>query len=122
MSTKSSACVVAAASRFSKKCLRLRPVCSRSMATIRWRSRASNRRRPGSASAAVMATSSRVLDIGCVEPRFGLIVHAFLEQRQQRHLLLLHVGQHALRSEEHTSELQSRRDLVCRLLLEKKKK
>src|SRR5690349_22496370 len=35
-------------------------------------------------------------------------------------------GQQALvalaRSEEHTSELQSRRDLVCRLLLEKKKK
>src|SRR5215471_21398753 len=28
----------------------------------------------------------------------------------------------ARRSEEHTSELQSRRDLVCRLLLEKKKK
>src|SRR2546421_8649263 len=28
----------------------------------------------------------------------------------------------ALRSEEHTSELQSRSDLVCRLLLEKKKK
>src|SRR5690349_23488532 len=28
----------------------------------------------------------------------------------------------AARSEEHTSELQSRRDLVCRLLLEKKKK
>src|SRR6266496_2833745 len=27
-----------------------------------------------------------------------------------------------MRSEEHTSELQSRRDLVCRLLLEKKKK
>src|SRR5690349_25175353 len=27
-----------------------------------------------------------------------------------------------LRSEEHTSELQSRRDLVCRLLLEKKNK
>src|SRR5690349_23303907 len=32
----------------------------------------------------------------------------------------LHAG--AARSEEHTSELQSRRDLVCRLLLEKKKK
>src|SRR2546429_1307091 len=29
---------------------------------------------------------------------------------------------HALRSEEHTSELQSRLHLVCRLLLEKKKK
>src|SRR5215471_5285592 len=28
---------------------------------------------------------------------------------------------HTMRSEEHTSELQSRRDLVCRLLLEKKK-
>src|SRR5438874_13495839 len=30
-------------------------------------------------------------------------------------------GPHAYRSEEHTSELQSRRDVVCRLLLEKKK-
>src|SRR5437667_12639005 len=29
---------------------------------------------------------------------------------------------YALRSEEHTSELQSHHDLVCRLLLEKKKK
>src|SRR6266496_5916017 len=29
---------------------------------------------------------------------------------------------HPERSEEHTSELQSRRELVCRLLLEKKKK
>src|SRR3712207_8265808 len=29
---------------------------------------------------------------------------------------------HELRSEEHTSELQSRQYLVCRLLLEKKKK
>src|SRR5438874_12890540 len=29
---------------------------------------------------------------------------------------------HDDRSEEHTTELQSRRDLVCRLLLEKKKK
>src|SRR5690349_23539735 len=31
-------------------------------------------------------------------------------------------GRNRGRSEEHTSELQSRRDLVCRLLLEKKKK
>src|SRR5204862_3650637 len=31
-------------------------------------------------------------------------------------------GDRVGRSEEHTSELQSRRDLVCRLLLEKKKK
>src|SRR5690349_23009603 len=37
---------------------------------------------------------------------------------------LRRVGERAenARSEEHTSELQSRRDLVCRLLLEKKKK
>src|SRR3712207_8417350 len=31
------------------------------------------------------------------------------------------VGKSSLRSEEHTSELQSRQYLVCRLLLEKKK-
>src|SRR2546421_9311547 len=31
-------------------------------------------------------------------------------------------GEHWERSEEHTSELQSRSDLVCRLLLEKKNK
>src|SRR5438874_8194882 len=34
---------------------------------------------------------------------------------------LVHAVGDAGRSEEHTSELQSRRDLVCRLLLEKKK-
>src|SRR5207249_9965225 len=33
----------------------------------------------------------------------------------------LHRPDHPARSEEHTSELQSRFDLVCRLLLEKKK-
>src|SRR5436309_10698810 len=32
------------------------------------------------------------------------------------------MGQREQRSEEHTSELQSRENLVCRLLLEKKKK
>src|SRR5690606_39317018 len=40
-------------------------------------------------------------------------------QRPQLELLAL-PGQNA-RSEEHTSELQSRENLVCRLLLEKKK-
>src|SRR2546428_14174629 len=34
---------------------------------------------------------------------------------------MAHTSSHS-RSEEHTSELQSRSDLVCRLLLEKKKK
>src|SRR5258707_7247912 len=33
----------------------------------------------------------------------------------------LHLGRRQSRSEEHTSELQSRQYLVCRLLLEKKK-
>src|SRR5688572_32739893 len=33
-----------------------------------------------------------------------------------------HARHHRLRSEEHTSELQSQSNLVCRLLLEKKKK
>src|SRR2546427_3154513 len=35
--------------------------------------------------------------------------------------VLRHVVHEALRSEEHTSELQSQSNLVCRLLLEKKK-
>src|SRR5437868_7682123 len=36
--------------------------------------------------------------------------------------LLVVISRSLCRSEEHTSELQSRFDLVCRLLLEKKKK
>src|SRR5438874_3727905 len=36
------------------------------------------------------------------------------------HCILKACGRASGRSEEHTSELQSRRDLVCRLLLEKK--
>src|SRR3712207_7458093 len=39
-----------------------------------------------------------------------------------RHLTPELTGAHEPRSEEHTSELQSRQYLVCRLLLEKKKK
>src|SRR5690606_41210462 len=46
-------------------------------------------------------------------------------QRVGQRLLLVDVGavpvEDVLRSEEHTSELQSRENLVCRLLLEKKK-
>src|SRR5690606_39959593 len=37
------------------------------------------------------------------------------------HLLEIGTGWGSMRSEEHTSELQSRENLVCRLLLEKKK-
>src|SRR5438874_9998415 len=42
------------------------------------------------------------------------------EERIVRINATIHVPKET-RSEEHTSELQSRRDLVCRLLLEKKK-
>src|SRR5690349_22333778 len=43
-------------------------------------------------------------------------------QIREGELELAHAGPELVRrSEEHTSELQSRRDLVCRLLLEKKK-
>src|SRR3712207_8926489 len=42
--------------------------------------------------------------------------------REPRACLILMLHRTWLRSEEHTSELQSRQYLVCRLLLEKKKK
>src|SRR5437868_15415135 len=45
--------------------------------------------------------------------------HSKAESIQARHR---QTGRVLVRSEEHTSELQSRFDLVCRLLLEKKKK
>src|SRR2546428_4212051 len=45
------------------------------------------------------------------------------ERLRERHAVpALHHLRAIWRSEEHTSELQSRSDLVCRLLLEKKKK
>src|SRR3712207_7034746 len=45
-----------------------------------------------------------------------------LGQAEQRERFHSDTRFHSLRSEEHTSELQSRQYLVCRLLLEKKKK
>src|SRR5690349_23085163 len=51
----------------------------------------------------------------------ALRVHLRLDLLAHRAAQQVRLGQ-AVRSEEHTSELQSRRDLVCRLLLEKKKK
>src|SRR5437867_8828452 len=46
----------------------------------------------------------------------------FSPDRSYRRVCGLYVGYLEGRSEEHTSELQSPYDLVCRLLLEKKKK
>src|SRR5207248_11142682 len=51
----------------------------------------------------------RDLEVGC---------HAYLRPGNEQHKK----GEWRVRSEEHTSELQSPYDLVCRLLLEKKKK
>src|SRR5687768_18320593 len=51
----------------------------------------------------------------------GLVVESG-EPREVHHFACLAgYGAEAIRSEEHTSELQSRLHLVCRLLLEKKK-
>src|SRR2546429_4039877 len=49
----------------------------------------------------------------------GLRFDRFLQELDQE---LIEDGMSQTRSEEHTSELQSRLHLVCRLLLEKKKK
>src|SRR5947207_11209839 len=50
-----------------------------------------------------------------VQRREGLRLHLAGRRRRRR------LRDEAVRSEEHTSELQSHSDLVCRLLLEKKK-
>src|SRR2546430_3456726 len=55
-----------------------------------------------------------------VQPE-GLVVRIEAEQAERRHHAG-HAPEEEPRSEEHTSELQSQSNLVCRLLLEKKKK
>src|SRR3712207_8613204 len=51
------------------------------------------------------------------------IIKPYSEQQVKKSILQLERRSYfVLRSEEHTSELQSRQYLVCRLLLEKKKK
>src|SRR5437868_11764505 len=52
---------------------------------------------------------------GGADPGRGRVRHRLRDARRVR------LRADPLRSEEHTSELQSRFDLVCRLLLEKKK-
>src|SRR5438874_8013541 len=78
-------------------------------------------------------------DLGASVPAAGHLISAYalgvvlgspliamLAARAPRRALLIALAASFavcnFRSEEHTSELQSRRDLVCRLLLEKKKK
>src|SRR5438874_3965677 len=50
------------------------------------------------------------------------LIEADTARREHQRLIAILERFTKVRSEEHTSELQSRRDLVCRLLLEKKKK
>src|SRR5205809_5212160 len=50
------------------------------------------------------------------------VERAFVDPREMQYLYNDGTGYVFMRSEEHTSELQSRLHLVCRLLLEKKKK
>src|SRR5699024_12718343 len=52
----------------------------------------------------------------------GFTIGRGIAQDHQVHAAVLRSNTSTDRSEEHTSELQSRFDLVCRLLLEKKKK
>src|SRR5690349_23919350 len=53
--------------------------------------------------------------------RYRKIIGRDAQSRSRHAVRSNHVSRDRSRSEEHTSELQSRRDLVCRLLLEKKK-
>src|SRR3712207_8225991 len=67
------------------------------------------------------------IDVQAVVPVDAVQVAALAERRDaevgRRHAAnAREEGQRVRRSEEHTSELQSRQYLVCRLLLEKKKK
>src|SRR2546427_6035244 len=68
---------------------------------------------------AVFAAMNVVLD-----RMIGVWLERLLAQRRTREALvaLFILAMVGLRSEEHTSELQSQSNLVCRLLLEKKKK
>src|SRR3989442_10443446 len=62
---------------------------------------------PGHLRTCNAGASDRLQRFSCCEPSTGL-------------LLCEHLASKTWRSEEHTSELQSRPHLVCRLLLEKK--
>ena len=62
------------------------------------------------------------VDLLLVGDSLGMVMHGMENTLGvSLELMILH-GKAVMRSEEHTSELQSLTNLVCRLLLEKKKK
>src|SRR6266511_5349821 len=96
----------------------------RRQAALRRERRRSSTGAPEAACSWAAEVTSRDLRPACVrELRVDLLVHVgepALEVRDLAGLPFRHEGVEE-RSEEHTSELQSRENLVCRLLLEKKK-
>src|SRR3712207_8967307 len=64
--------------------------------------------------------SRGIVEVALRERRIGFVVDGWDEDLHEQEVKLFALSG-ARRSEEHTSELQSRQYLVCRLLLEKKK-
>src|SRR5699024_11272417 len=62
-----------------------------------------------------------ILPFRCLLDTYGVLLRGIQIKRRSRTRLIRAFLRRFIRSEEHTSELQSRFDLVCRLLLEKKK-
>src|SRR5688572_31638896 len=69
---------------------------------------------------ALEESNGRVFGPTGAATRLG-IPSSTLESKIRRHRINKHQYRPSARSEEHTSELQSQSNLVCRLLLEKKK-
>src|SRR2546422_664272 len=76
------------------------------------------------AAARVLVAGGNAIDAGVAAGLTLGVVHPDMVSVAGVAPILVHVARtgETLRSEEHTSELQSRLHLVCRLLLEKKKK
>src|SRR3712207_8815480 len=66
------------------------------------------------------ATASRMASGSCTDAVTGWVIVRMSQVTWSSTCASSRVGSSSTRSEEHTSELQSRQYLVCRLLLEKK--
>src|SRR2546430_13301825 len=82
-------------------------------------------RRPPRSTLFPYTTLFRSLYLESLSPAFRPLVTRYPRKLAQRYQVMIHRCDNPdvlSRSEEHTSELQSQSNLVCRLLLEKKKK